>query len=45
MDLYRKMRKAGLRSELRVRNGAHTWEYWHTALRLSLPFASRNFTE
>ena len=45
MDLYRKMKKAGLRSELRVRNGAHTWEYWHTALRLSLPFASRNFTE
>jgi len=45
VDLYRKMKKAGLRSELRVRNGAHTWEYWHTALRLSLPFASRNFTE
>ncbi len=45
VELYRKMRKAGLRSELRVRNGAHTWEYWHTALRLSLPFASRNFTE
>ena len=45
VDLYRKMRKAGLRSELRVRNGAHTWEYWHTALRLSLPFASRNFSE
>ena len=45
VELYRKMKKAGLRSELRVRNGAHTWEYWHTALRLSLPFASRNFTE
>ena len=45
VDLYRKMRKAGLRSELRVRNGAHAWEYWHTALRLSLPFASRNFSE
>ena len=44
VDLYRKMRKAGLHCELRVRNGAHTWEYWHTALRLSLPFASRNFT-
>lgn len=44
VDLYLKMKKAGLHSELRVRNGAHTWEYWHTALRLSLPFASRNFT-
>lgn len=36
-------KKAGINSELRVRNGVHNWEYWHTALRLSLPFASRNF--
>ena len=43
-DLHLKMRAAGVSSELRVRNGAHTWEYWHTALRLSLPFASRNFS-
>ncbi|MBR1570098.1 MAG: esterase family protein [Bacteroidales bacterium] len=43
VNLYTKMRRAGLPCELRVRNGAHTWEYWHTALRLSLPFASRNF--
>ena len=38
-----KMKKAGVHSELRVRNGVHNWEYWHLALRLSLPFASRNF--
>lgn len=43
MDLYMKMRFKGIKCELRVRDGAHTWEYWHTALRLSLPFASRNF--
>jgi len=43
VNLYNKMRRAGLPCELRVRNGAHVWEYWHTALYLSLPFASRNF--
>ena len=41
--LHTKYKKAGINSELRVRNGVHNWEYWHTALRLSLPFASRNF--
>ena len=43
VDLYGRMRRAGLKAELRVRDGGHTWEYWHTALRQSLPFASRNF--
>ena len=42
-DLYAKMRQKRIAAELRVRNGAHNWEYWHTALRLSLPFATRNF--
>ena len=41
--LHLKMRKAGLRDELRVRDGRHNWEYWHLGLRLALPFASRNF--
>jgi len=41
--LHMKMKRAGVHSELRVRNGVHNWEYWHLALRLSLPFASRNF--
>ena len=44
VDLHLKMKKAGLHSELRVRNGGHTWEYWHTALRTALPFASQNFS-
>ena len=43
LDFYRKMRERNVKSELRVRDGWHSWEYWHTALRLSLPFASRNF--
>ena len=42
-DLHMKMKKAGIRSQLRVRDGGHTWEYWHTALFTALPFASRNF--
>ena len=45
VDLHFKMKKAGIHSELRVRNGGHTWEYWHTALRTALPFASRNFEQ
>lgn len=43
VDLHLKMKAAGIHSELRVRDGGHTWEYWHTALGTSLPFASRNF--
>ena len=42
-ELYQKMRYKRIKSELRVRNGVHNWEYWHLALRIALPFASRNF--
>lgn len=42
-EIHLKMRARGIKSELRVRNGVHNWEYWHTALRTSFPFASRNF--
>ena len=38
------MKEKKVHSELRVRNGVHNWEYWHLALRLALPFASRNFS-
>lgn len=44
VQFHQKMREKGVKSELRVRDGAHTWEYWHTALRTALPFASRNFS-
>ena len=43
VDLYFKMKAAGIPCQLRVRDGGHTWEYWHTALYTALPFASRNF--
>ena len=44
-DLHLKMRDAGIPCQLRVRDGAHNWEYWHTALYTALPFASRNFSQ
>ena len=43
VKLYQEMRNRRIKAELRVRDGWHSWEYWHQALRLALPFASRNF--
>ena len=43
LQMYQTMRRKRVPCELRVRDGVHNWEYWHLALRLSLPFASRNF--
>lgn len=43
VDLHRKMKGIGADSQLRVHNGAHTWEYWHNALRDALPYATRCF--
>lgn len=42
--LHQLMRLRGVKSELRIRDGVHNWEFWHLALRMSLPFASRNFS-
>ena len=42
--LHQLMRNAHIKDELRIRNGVHNWEYWHQALRIALPFASRNFS-
>lgn len=42
--MHQLMRRKMIKDELRVRDGIHNWEYWHTALRTSLPFASRNFS-
>ena len=44
LRLHQLMRDRKVKSELRVRDGVHNWEYWHTALRTALPFASRNFS-
>ena len=43
LELHKLYREKGIKSELRVRDGAHNWEYWHTALYTALPFASRYF--
>lgn len=43
VDLHLAMRKAKIKSELRVKDGAHNREYWLKALYLMLPFVSRNF--
>lgn len=44
LDFYRAMREARVPAQLRIRDGVHNWEYWHTSLRMALPFASRNFS-
>lgn len=43
VELHKKMISLDIKDELRVRDGAHNWEYWHDSLALALPFASRNF--
>lgn len=44
-ELYTLMKKAKVPCEMRIRDGVHNWEYWHTGLRLCLPFISRNFSK
>ncbi|MBQ6189031.1 MAG: esterase family protein [Bacteroidaceae bacterium] len=44
IELYKKLRMKRFDAQLRVRDGGHSWEYWHNALRLCLPFVSRNFS-
>ncbi len=43
MDFYQAMRRAHIPCQLRVRDGGHTWEYWHSALYIALPWVSRQF--
>lgn len=45
IDLTRAMRKAKIPCEFRIRDGAHTWEYWHSALYTCLPFVTRQFAK
>ena len=42
---YQAMRDAGIPCQLRVRDGAHNWEYWNTALYTALPYFTRAFTK
>lgn len=43
VELHQLMRQKRIKSELRIRNGQHNWEYWHTAIRIALPFVTRGF--
>jgi enterochelin esterase-like enzyme len=43
IEFYHAMRAAQIPMQFRVRDGGHTWEYWHSALYTCLPFVSRNF--
>ena len=43
IEFYQAMRAAQIPCQFRVRDGGHTWEYWHSALYTCLPFVSRNF--
>ena len=43
MEFYQAMRRAHIPCQLRVRDGGHTWEYWHSALYIALPWISRQF--
>lgn len=43
IDFYQAMRKSHVPCQLRVRDGGHTWEYWHSALYVALPWVSRVF--
>lgn len=37
------MQSAGVPMQVRIRDGAHSWEYWHSALYIALPFVSNEF--
>ena len=39
------MKAARIPLQFRVRDGGHTWEYWHSALYTALPFISRSFDD
>lgn len=39
------IRQKQLPYQLRIRDGGHTWEYWASALYLTLPFVSRSFVQ
>ncbi|MDR3286261.1 MAG: esterase family protein [Prevotellaceae bacterium] len=43
IEFTQAMRRAGIPCQFRVRDGAHTWEYWHSALYNCLTFVSRTF--
>ncbi len=45
IEFFTLMKKLGIPVEFRMRNGAHNWEYWRTALPQVLTFVSIGFSE
>jgi S-formylglutathione hydrolase FrmB len=43
MEFIKAMRTMRIPYQLRVRDGAHVWQYWQDALRIALPFVSEGF--
>lgn len=43
-SLHIAMLARGIRHEYRVRNGAHTWDFWRTSLPIGLKFIGEGFT-
>lgn len=45
MEFVAAMKNVEIPYQLRVRDGGHTWEYWHSALYIALPHVSNCFRE
>ncbi len=45
IEFFRLMKEKGIPMQYRMRNGAHNWEYWQTALPQVLTFVSIGFSE
>lgn len=43
IEFVQAMHRAFIPVQFRVRDGGHTWEYWHSALYTCLPFVTRCF--
>lgn len=43
IEFVQAMHRAFIPIQFRVRDGGHTWEYWHSALYTCLPFVTRCF--
>lgn len=43
IEFYQAMRNAHIPCQFRVRDGGHSWEYWHSALYICLPYVSARF--
>lgn len=45
MEYVAEMQNRQIPYQLRVRDGGHTWEYWHSALYIALPFISNCYRD